>query len=82
MTAPSFDRGLKYSIRKVWDILVQQEILNYDQPMLERKYVVVEGAERKCVEVTNLTMLLPGRLRIVLRFAQKRKEITEEKYFQ
>ena len=49
--------------------------------MLERKYVVVEETQRECVEVTNLTTLLPGRLRMVLRFAQKRKEINEEKYF-
>ena len=49
--------------------------------MLERNYVVDEGAQRECVEVTNLTTLLPGRLRMVLRFALKRKEIIEEKYF-
>ena len=49
--------------------------------MLERKYVVVEEAQRECVEVTNLTTLLPSRLRMVLRFAQKRKEVIEEKYF-
>ena len=49
--------------------------------MLERKYVVVEGAQGECVEVTNLTTLLPGRLGMVLRFAQKRKEVIEEKYF-
>lgn len=49
--------------------------------MLERKYVVVEETQRECVEVTNLTTLLPGRLGMVLRFAQKRKEVIEEKYF-
>ena len=49
--------------------------------MLEGKYVVVEGAQRECVKVTNLTTLLSGRLRIVLRFAQKREEVSEEKYF-
>ena len=48
--------------------------------MLEGKYVVVEGAQRECVKVTNLTTLLLGRLRIVLRFAQKREEVSEEKY--
>lgn len=49
--------------------------------MLEGKYVVVEGAQRECVEVTNLTTFLAGRLRMVLRFAQKREEVIEEKYF-
>ena len=49
--------------------------------MLERKYVVVEGAQGESIEVTNLTTLLPGQLRMVLRFAQKRKEVIEEKYF-